>query len=97
MVKFTFIPFTDGRLTPDLKAKFLRVGQLVNWEYSDASGTYTGLVVIGEKQIPGGFQSFADVTIDLGSREIPIEKIREVSAIVNGEFQKQAVIGTKKK
>jgi hypothetical protein len=48
-VKFGFIPRTDPRLTPEMKAKFLQVGQLASWEFRDSSGTYTGLIVIGEK------------------------------------------------
>jgi hypothetical protein len=96
MVNFTFIPLPDPRLTADLKAKFLSVGQLIKWELSDSSGTYTGLVVVGEKQHPQGFQSTADITFDIGDKEIPIAKFQEVSQIVQTEFRSRAVVSTKK-
>jgi hypothetical protein len=98
MVNFTFIPLTDPRLTPQLKSQFLNIGQLVNWELTDASGTYKGLIVVGEKPHPQGFQSIADITIDLPAdgKGIPVTKVKELSQIVQTEFVQRAVINLKK-
>jgi hypothetical protein len=96
MVKFSFIPVTDPRLAPEMKAKFLQVGQLVSWEYTDTSGTYTGLIVIGEKSIPQGFQSMADITMDIPAKEVPMAKVQEVSQIVQQEFVSRTIVGIKK-
>jgi hypothetical protein len=97
MVEFKFVSLPDPRVTPELKGRFLNVGQLVEWKLTDSSGTYTGLVVIGEKKIPQGFQSMADFTLDIpASGEIPIAKAQELSALVLNEFAKRAVVGTKK-
>ena len=46
MVNFMFIPLTDPKLTPELKARFVNVGQLIKWELTGPSGVYTGLVVV---------------------------------------------------
>jgi hypothetical protein len=59
MVDFTFVPLSDPTLTPELKARFLKVDQLVNWKSTDSSGAYSGLVIVGEKTRPQGFQSTA--------------------------------------
>jgi hypothetical protein len=97
MVKFTFLPVSDSRLSAAQKAQFLNVGQLIQWEVNDTSGTYTGLLVIGEKGIPQGFQTFADVTIDIGDRkELPMAKVQELSQIVQTEFKQRAIINLKK-
>jgi hypothetical protein len=97
MVNFKFISLSDPRLTPSLKAQFLNVGQLINWELTDASGAYTGLVVVGEKPHPQGFQSMADITIDVPPGEgIPIAKVRELSQTVRAEFVRRGVVGYKK-
>jgi hypothetical protein len=97
MVEFKFVPLLDPRVTPELKARFLNLGQLVEWKLIDASGTYTGLVVIGEKQIPQGFQSMADFTLDITPNvQIPAAKAQELSRLVLNEFAKRAVIGTPK-
>lgn len=93
MVNFAFVPLSDPRLTPEMKASFLNVGQLVKWDYTDASGTYTGLIILGEKKIPAGFQSFADITFDIPAKEIPMAKIQEVSQIVTKEFRERTVVG----
>ncbi len=90
MVKFTSIPLSDPRLTPELKAQFLNVRQLVNWESTDSSGTYSGLVIVGEKPHPHGFQSTADFTVDVPPGDgIPIAKVQEISRTVQTEFFKR--------
>jgi hypothetical protein len=97
MVNFTFIAISDQRLTPQLKATFLNVGQLINWKLTDSSGTYAGLVVVGEKPHPQGFQSMADITIDIPpGKGIPVAKVRELSQTVQGEFVRRGVVGYKK-
>jgi hypothetical protein len=35
MVNFMFIPLTDPKLTPELKARFVNVGQLIKWELTN--------------------------------------------------------------
>jgi hypothetical protein len=97
MVDFKPVPLTDPRLTKELRNKFLNVGQLVEWKVTEGSETYTGLVIVGEKPHPQGFQSMADFTIDLGNRnEIAITKVQALTQEVMGEFKRRAVIGTKK-
>jgi hypothetical protein len=97
MVTFTFVPLTDPRLTPQIKAQFLNVGQLINWKLTDASGTYTGLIVVGEKPHPQGFQSMAEVMIDIPEKGIPMEKVRELGQTVQTEFVQRGVVGYFKK
>jgi hypothetical protein len=96
MVNFSFIQLPDPRLTPDIKSKFLSVGQLIKWELTDSSGIYTGLVIVGEKSIPQGFQTMADITFDIGDKEIPVTKFQEISRIVLTEFQQRGVVTLKK-
>jgi hypothetical protein len=95
MVNFKFIPLTDPRLTAQIKEKFINVGQLINWDYTDSSGKYSGIVVIGEKEIPQGFQSMADITLDIGEKEISMAKIQEVSGIVSTELRQRMVVDLK--
>jgi hypothetical protein len=94
-VKFGFIPLTDPRLTPEMKAKFLQVGQLASWELRDSSGTYTGLIVIGEKAVPQGFQSMADITMDIPAKKPPMAKVQEISQIVQRAFVARTIVGIK--
>jgi hypothetical protein len=79
-----------------MKAKFLQVGQLASWEFRDSSGTYTGLIVIGEKAVPQGFQSMADITMDVPTKEPPIGKVQEISQIIQREFLARTIVGIKK-
>ena len=98
MVNFKFIPLSDARLTAELKPTFLRVGQLISWDFTDSSGqTYTGLVVVGEKPHPQGFQSMADISVDIPAGPgIAMEKIQELSEIVQTEFMQRGVVTYKK-
>jgi len=91
MVNFTFIPVTDPRLTPELRARFVFVDQLVQWELTDSSGTYTGLVVVGEQSHPQGFQARAEFTIDIPQKGVSNSKIQEVPQTVENEFVKNAI------
>jgi hypothetical protein len=68
MVKFTFLPLSDSRLAPEHRAQFLTIGQFIKWELTDPSGTYSGLMIVGEQATPQGFQSMANMTIDLGEK-----------------------------
>jgi hypothetical protein len=49
MVKFSFLPLDDSRLTPAHKAQFIIVGQFIKWELTDVSGSYSGLVIVGRE------------------------------------------------
>ncbi len=88
MVTFTFLPIADveHRVAAAHRAQFLTIGQLVKWELTDASEAYSGLMIIGEQPIPGGFQTMANMTIDTGAAPIPPTTIQELSRIVNAEF-----------
>lgn len=92
MVKFTFLPLSDSRLAPEHRAQFLTIGQFIKWELTDPSGTYSGLMIVGEQATPQGFQTMANMTIDLGEKEIPAAKVQELSRVVNTEFRQRAVI-----
>jgi hypothetical protein len=96
MVNFTFVLLPDPRITPEIKARFLNVAQLIEWDFTDSSGTYTGFFVNGEKTIPQGFQSMAEFIIDMPPAGIPNAKLQEVSQIVQSEFVKKAVVLLKK-
>jgi hypothetical protein len=96
MVNFKLVPLPDLRITPEIRARFLNVAQLKEWQLTESSGTYTGLVVHGEKAIPQGFQSMAEISVDIPPAGIPDTKIQEISQIVQSEFVKRAVILLKK-
>jgi hypothetical protein len=81
MVNFKLVPLPDLRITPEIRARFLNVAQLIEWQLTDSSGTYTGLVVHG---------------VDIPPAGIPDTKIQEISQIVQSEFVKRAVILLKK-
>ncbi len=49
MVKFTFLPMDESKISADHKKQFLNIGQLIGWEYTDQSGSYSGLLIVGEK------------------------------------------------
>jgi hypothetical protein len=70
----------------------LTIGQFIKWELTDGSGAYSGLMIVGEKQAPQGFQTFANMTIDVGEKEIPAAKVQELFRVVNAEFMQRAVI-----
>jgi hypothetical protein len=98
MVNFKLASPSDPRLTADIRSRFLRVGQLVAWDLTDSSGQiYTGLVIVGEKPHPQGFQSVADITVDIPEGDgIPIDKIQELSRIVQTELVQRTVVTYKK-
>jgi hypothetical protein len=95
MVNFMFIPLTDPKLTPELKARFVNVGQLIKWELTDPSGVYTGLVVVGEKPHPQGFQSTTEITFDIPEEETSAAKIQQITRLVQAEFVQRGVVGIK--
>ncbi len=78
-----------------MAATFLKVGQLIEWKLTDASGTYSGLIVVGEKKIPAGFQTMADLVLDIGEKEIPMAKAQQLTQTVLTEFQQRGVVVTK--
>jgi hypothetical protein len=79
MVQFKFIPMDESKVKPELKEQLLTIGRLVRWDYTDDQGTYTGLVVIGEKAIPRGFQTVAKVSLDAATKALPTRKVQELS------------------
>jgi hypothetical protein len=95
MVNFVFIPLTDPKLTPELKARFLNVNQLIKWELSDSYGVYTGLIVVGEKPYPQGFQSTTEITFDIPEEETSAAKMQQISRLVHAEFVQRGVAGIK--
>jgi hypothetical protein len=86
MVQFKFIPMDESKVKPELKEQLLTIGRLVRWDYTDDQGTYTGLVVIGEKAIPRGFQTVAKVSLDAATKALPTRKVQELSRLVGNEF-----------
>jgi hypothetical protein len=68
------------------------LGNLIKWELTDPSGTYSGLMIVGEQATAHGFQTIANMTVDLGKKAIPADKIQELARIVNTEFSQRAVI-----
>lgn len=75
---------SDERLAAAHRAEFLTIGQLIKWEPTDASGAYSGLMIVGEKATPQGFQSVSNMTIDIGAKEISPAKVQELSS---GEYR----------
>lgn len=94
MVNFTFLPMSEltARVPPEHQRQFLSIGQLIRWELSDSSGTYTGLMIVGEQATPAGFQTMANMTIDVGAAPLPPDKIQYLSSVVNGEFLGRSVM-----
>jgi len=86
MVNFSFIPLDESKVRPELKEGFLTIGHLVKWDYTDDHGTYTGLIVVGEKATPKGFETAAKITIDAATKSLPTRKIQEMSRVVANEF-----------
>jgi hypothetical protein len=92
MVNFKFVPLPDPRVTPEIKARFLTFGQLIEWELTDSSGMYTGLIFIGEKKIPAGFQTMMDIVMNRGVGKLSTAKGREIIQTVIGEVQQRGVM-----
>src|ERR1700739_4786201 len=95
MVNFKCVPLPDPRVTPEIKAKFLNFGQLIEWDLTDSSGTYSGLIFMGEKKIPEGFQTMMDVVMNKRDGT-PTPKAHEVIQTVVREVQKRGVVSLKK-
>ena len=96
MVNFMFIPLTHPKLTPELKARFLDVNQLIKWELTDSYDVYTGLIVVGEKPHPQGFRSATEITFDIPEEETSAAKMQQISRLVHAEFVHRGVSGIKK-
>jgi hypothetical protein len=93
MVNFKIAKLPDPRVTPEVTAKFINFGQLIEWVYTEKSGTtYRGLIFVGEKPHPQGFQTMADFLIETEGQEIPLQKAGEVSQIVMSEFRRQGLM-----
>jgi hypothetical protein len=86
MVHFKFILMDESKVKPELKEQLLTIGRLVRWDYTDDQGTYTGLIVIGEKAIARGFQTVAKVSLDAATKALPTRKVQELSRLVGNEF-----------
>ena len=91
MPKFTFLKPSDVRLTPEHRAQYITVRQVIRWEVTDDTGEYSGLLILGEQIIglhtpPRGFLPNASMTIDRDEREIPPDKIEELCRMVRTQF-----------
>lgn len=91
-VTFKSLPLDDPRYKSEMGKSFLRVGQLVGWELPRKTETYTGLIVVGEKAIPQGFQSMADFTLDVPITPIPMESAQQIAQTVMREFQQRGTV-----
>jgi hypothetical protein len=92
VVTFKKVPLTDLRLTAEKKKSFLQVGQLFQWDYSDASGKYSGLVIVGEKSIPQGFQTMSDLTVETAPEGTPMTQVEAVLRNVAAQLQQQSAV-----
>jgi hypothetical protein len=91
MVKFTYLDIPNPRLKPEMTKSFLRVGQLIGWELQRGNRTFSGLLIIGEKAIPGGFQTMADCNLDTSvGPQVPLETAKEIIQTVLAEYQKNS-------
>lgn len=91
-VSFKFLSLDDPRYKREMGNSFLKVGQLVGWELPSKAETYTGLIVVGEKAVPQGFQSMADFTLDIPATPIPMERAQQIAQTVMREFQQRGTI-----
>ena|ERR1700676_2135757 len=87
MMRFAFLRPSDVRLAPEHWAQYLTIRQVVKWEVKEHTGEYSGLVILGE-QIVGtqGTPPTANMTIDLGEKEISAGKIDELCQVVRSAF-----------
>ena len=92
-VSFKFLPLDDPRYKPEMGKSFLRVGQLVVWELPRKTETYTGLIVVGEKAVPQGFQSMVDFTLDVPMIPIPMERAQQIAQTVLGFARSRELYG----
>ena len=91
MPKFTVLRPTEVRLAPEHRAQYSTIREVVKWEITDETGDYSGLLIAGEQIIgihppPEGFVRSANMTIDLGGRELSAAKIQELCRIVRNAF-----------
>jgi hypothetical protein len=91
-VNFKFLDLSNPRLKPEVTRSFLNVGQLVGWELPEAKQTYTGLLIVGEKTIPEGFQTMVDCTMDNPPSPVPLEKAGKVVQTVLKQYQERGVV-----
>lgn len=93
MVEFTSAQLSDPRLTAEVRAQFLNIGQLFDWKLIDASGSYNGLLVVGEIAMGKGFQTIMSTMIDVPPGPgIPYAKVQEITAVVNDEVRKRSIV-----
>jgi hypothetical protein len=93
MVEFTSAPLSDPRITPQIKAQFIKVAQLFNWKLTDASGTYKGLIVVGDIAVNNGLSTMISTFIDVSPGPgIPIAKFNEITQIVNAELRQSSIV-----
>jgi hypothetical protein len=78
MVNFSSLPCKLFKVPPELREQFQGIGLLLRWDYTDTSRTYTGLAI-------------ADVTIDVETNPIPMNKVQEMSKIVQTEFAQHII------
>jgi hypothetical protein len=97
-VDFQMESADNPRVTPDVRKRFLGVTDVASWKLVEVSGNilYTGLIVMGPKALPdGGFQSFAELILDLPAdplKAIPDSAIPAIQNAVLTEYRRRAVI-----
>ncbi len=93
MVKLKNLQLSGSRLCPEMTKGFLQVGQLFGWELTRGTRTFTGLVIVGEKSIPQGFQTMIDCTLDTPvGPQVPMETAGEIVRKVVSEFQQRGTV-----
>lgn len=90
MVRFTSLPLTDPRLTHERKKPFHDVSLVVGWELSKNNRIYTGLLVIGQKAPPEGFETHLECYIDTPTgKQPPLKTSGKIVRTVIGEYRRQ--------
>ena len=90
MVRFTSLPLTDPRLTHGRKKPFQDVSKLFGWEMTENNLSYTGLLVIGKKAAPEGFEMLLECYIDTPTgKQPPLERSGGIVRTVTEEYREQ--------
>jgi hypothetical protein len=90
MVTFLLIPRNDARLTSELREKFIEIDELIHWSLVEPSEeSYSGLIIVGKKNVSGKVETKRDFTIDGSRVEIPRDKIDEITRAVNDELTRR--------
>lgn len=76
-----------SKLSSQLRKQFVDVGYFLKWDLTDATGIYTGLVVVGKKLSPRGSLSSVDVILDSAKESLSSQRLQELSDIVLRELR----------